>query len=75
MTRQIPHIVTIACDHLDPSPVVERFDTEAEALDWLGDEIERRVNFEVQHSPYSLSDSDVDAIREQITELARIEQA
>jgi len=70
----IPHRVTYAIDSLDPSPVVMDFDSEWEALEWVGEEIERRVSFIVEHSPYSVDESELDAIREVETALCRIER-
>jgi hypothetical protein len=44
--------VTYAVDSLDPNPTVKTFDEEYEAIDWLGDEMSRRVDHVVQHSLY-----------------------
>ena len=70
----IPHRVTYAIDSLDPNPVVMDFESEWEALEWLGDEIERRVCHIVEHSPYTVDESELEAIRETETALARIER-
>jgi hypothetical protein len=69
-----PHRVTYAIDSLDPNPVVMEFDSEWEALEWLGDEMERRVSHIVEHSPYSVDEDELDAIRESETALCRIER-
>lgn len=68
------HRVTYAIDSLDPNPVVMDFESEWEALEWLGEEIERRVSHIVEHSPYTVDESELEAIRETETELARIER-
>jgi len=70
----ISHRVTYAVDSLDPNPVVMEFDSEWEALEWVGEEIERRVSYTVEHSPYSVDESELDAIREVETALCRIEK-
>lgn len=70
----IPHKVTIACDSLDPNPVVMEFETEWEALDWLGEEIQRRVSFEVEHSPYAIGEQELNEIEETVSYLAHIER-
>jgi len=70
----ISHRVTYAVDSLDPNPVVMDFDSEWEALEWVGEEIERRVSYTVEHSPYSVDESELDAIREVETALCRIEK-
>ena len=70
----IPHRVTYAIDSLDPNPVVVEFDSEWKALQWVGEEIERRVSFIVEHSPYSVDESELESIRETETALCRIEK-
>ena len=60
-------------DSLDPSPVIKTFDTESEALDWVSDETQRRVEHIVQHSPYSISEKEYDELLEQETLLVNIE--
>ena len=70
----ISHRVTYAIDSLDPNPVVVEFDSEWEALEWVGEEIERRVAHVVEHSPYSVDESELESIREVETTLCRIER-
>ena len=71
---QIMWKVTYAVDSLDPNPTVKTFDEEHEAIDWLGDEISRRVDHVVQHSPYSISESELVGIQETEASLARIDR-
>ena len=66
--------VTYAVDSLDPNPTVKTFDEEYEAIDWLGDEISRRVDYVMQHSPYSVSESELVGIQETEASLARIDR-
>ena len=42
-------------DYMDPNPDIRMFDTMQEAQDWVWDEVHRRVDHEVQHSPYTVS--------------------
>ena len=66
--------VTYAIDSLDPNPDQFTFDSEWEALDFASEEIERRVQFQVDHSPYAIDESDLDSMREIESTLVRIEQ-
>lgn len=66
--------VTYAIDSLDPNPVVETFEEEYEAIDWLNDETKRRVDHIVEHSPYSVSEEEYEQWHEQELALARIDR-
>tara|TARA_B100001250_G_C19624088_1_gene710734 strand:+ start:214 stop:435 length:222 start_codon:yes stop_codon:yes gene_type:complete len=50
--------VTYACDFLDPKPVVKTFDLFDEMQDWITEEVEQRVQWFVDHSPYSISEKE-----------------
>lgn len=50
--------VTYACDSLDPSPVVKTFDLFDEMSDWIEEEVERRVQFFVDHSQWSITNDE-----------------
>jgi len=67
--------VTYAIDSLDPNPDQWTFDSEWEALDFLSDEISRRVSYQVEHSPHAIaeSESEWEALHELESSLARIE--
>jgi len=67
--------VTYAIDSLDPAPTVKTFDSEWGAIEWLSDEIDSRVQFQVEHSPYIVSESELDELRVTEASLARIERA
>ena len=47
--------VTYKIDHLDNEPDVEYFDTMAEAHEWADEEMARRVEWAVNHSPYTVT--------------------
>ena len=66
--------VTYAIDTLDPNPTVRTFDHEYEAEEWLHDEVNRRVNFTVEHCPYKLSDREIINIEESEYSLVKLEK-
>lgn len=70
----MPYRVTYAIDSLDPNPIVKDFEDEWDASEWLFEEIQSRIDYQVQHSPYSLSEDEVDSLHEIETSLARIER-
>ena len=51
-------IVTAAIDSLDPSPEVIAFADVSEAQDWVSDEVELRVQHQIDHSPYPVTEAD-----------------
>ena len=65
--------VTYAIDSLDSQPDVIHFEEQWEALEFASEEMQRRVEFQVQHSTYALSEEDVRAIEEHETQLIRID--
>ena len=65
--------VTYAIDSLDSQPDVIHFEEQWEALEFASEEMQRRVEFQVQHSTYALSEEDVRAIEEHETQLMRID--
>ena len=50
--------VTYACDSLDPNPVVKTFSEWYEMQDWITEEVERRVQVFVDHSPFMVTDQE-----------------
>ena len=50
--------VTYACDSLDPNPVRKTFTEWYEMQDWITQEVERRVQFFVDHSPFMVTDQE-----------------
>lgn len=66
--------VTYAIDSLDPNPDTWIFDSEWEALDFLTDEIARRVAFQVEHSAHAIDESEWEALQELESSLARVER-
>ena len=56
--------VTYAADYMDPNPIVKLFDTEWEAQDWISAETECRVNHLIEHSPYPVSQKEIEHMYE-----------
>ena len=48
--------VTYCCDYLDSNPVIKTFDDYDEMQDWISEEVQARLDFFVQHSPYTISE-------------------
>ena len=66
--------VTYAIDSLDTKPVIKTFDEEYEALEWLHNEVQERMDYTVQHSPFSISEEEYKEIEENEYTLVRIEK-
>jgi len=66
--------VTYAIDSLDTNPVIKNFESEYEAEEWLNDEVQHRIDYTVQHSPYTISEEEYRDIEEYEYSLVRIEE-
>ena len=66
--------VTYAIDSLDPNPTIKIFEHEYEAEEWMNDEIQRRISYTVEHSPFSISEKEYEEIEENEHTLVRIEK-
>jgi|TARA_R100001460_G_scaffold28237_1_gene56605 hypothetical protein len=66
--------VTYAIDSLDTNPVIKIFESEYEALEFMNDEIQRRISYTVEHSPFSISEKEYQEIEENEHTLVRIEK-
>ena len=66
--------VTYAIDSLDTNPTVKTFETEYEAEEWLFDEVQERISWTVEHSPFSISEEEYQEIEEYEYSLVRIEK-
>ena len=51
--------VSYSIDIMDTKPTVKAFDTLDEAHDWINQEVAARVEFAVSHSPYTMSECDI----------------
>lgn len=68
-----PAVVTVASDSLDPFPDVIAFPSEWEATEWVADEVQRRIDHRVQHSPYPVTDEELQHWEEEEMQLIRLE--
>ena len=66
--------VTYAIDSLDTNPVIKTFETEYEAEEWLHNEVQERINWTVEHSPFTISEKEYKEIEENEYTLVRIEK-
>tara|TARA_R110002124_G_scaffold174192_1_gene341768 strand:+ start:376 stop:660 length:285 start_codon:yes stop_codon:yes gene_type:complete len=67
--------VTYAIDSLDPNPTIKYFDSYDEAENWLQEEVLHRVQWTVEHSPYSISEEELSQIEELEYSLVKFETA
>lgn len=56
--------VTYAVDSLDTNPTIKVFDCSYEAEDWIYQQVENAVSWQVEHSPYSISEDELEDLRE-----------
>lgn len=72
--RNLGRVATVTCavDSLDPSPDVLAFGCELEAIDWVEEEMVRRVEHIVAHSPYTIGEHELPAMHAQELELLKI---
>ena len=56
--------VTYAIDSLDPNPTIKIFEFHHEMEDWISEEVQHRVQWTVDHSPYSISEEELKQIEE-----------
>ena len=66
--------VTYASFPLDEKPVIKIFDEHYEMEEWVFDEVQRRMDYIVQHSPYTISEEEYREIEESEYSLIRIEE-
>jgi hypothetical protein len=67
------YVVTYAIDSLDPNPTRVAFLDESEMNDWVACNMAERVQHIVDHSAYSISEDEFDAIQESELFLVHIE--
>ena len=66
--------VTYASFPLDEKPVIKTFDEHYEMEEWIFDEVQRRMDYVVQHSPYTISEKEYKEIEEYEYSLVKIEE-
>lgn len=72
--RNLNYKVTYAIDYTDTNPTVKIFDCFSEAEDWIAEEVESRVSFQVQHSPYRITEEELDNLYIDEYQLMKIEE-
>ena len=66
--------VTYPCHEMDLKPTIKLFEFEYEALDWSHEEVQRRIDFTVQHSADTVSEEEYKQIEEYEYYLVRVEE-
>ena len=66
--------VTYAIDSLDTKPVIKTFDEHYDMEEWITEEVQHRIDYTVQHSPYTISEKEYQEIEEYEYSLVRIEE-
>ena len=72
MERQ--YQVTAAVAALDSNPTIKIFNEFYEMEDWIQEEMQQRMEWIVQHSPYSISEEEYQAIEEEEYTLFQIKE-
>jgi len=65
-------VVSASVDSMDPNPEVIAFDTYWGAQEWVDEEIARRVQHQIEHSPYAISEDERESLLEQESELFKV---
>ena len=65
--------VTYPVDSLDNKPTVKTFDDFYELEEWISEEVQHRIDYTVQHSPYTISEEEYKEIEEYEYSLIHIE--
>ena len=67
--------VTYPVDEMDyKNPTVKFFAFHHEMEDWVHEEVQRRIDFTVQHSPFTVSEEELKEIEEYEWYLVKIEE-
>jgi DUF438 domain-containing protein len=66
--------VTYASDYLDKNPTIKYFDLWDEMQDWIAEEVSNRVQWCVDHSPYSISEKELKELEEVEHSLIKIKE-
>jgi len=66
--------VTYAIDSLDSNPIIKIFDNHYDMEEWVHDEVQRRVEFQIEHSPFGVCDKEYRELEEYEYSLVRMEE-
>ena len=62
------------CYYTDSNPEIKYFDLWDELQDYIKEEVDRRVQFQVEHSPFSISKKEREEIEQEEYTLVKIEE-
>jgi len=63
-----------SCYYTDSNPEIKTFDLWDELQDYITEEVERRVQFRVENSPFSISEKERENIEQEEYTLVKIEE-
>ena len=63
-----------SCYYTDSNPDIKTFDDWDELQDYITEEVERRVQFRVENSPFSISEKEREDIEQEEYTLVKIEE-
>ena len=66
--------VTYAIDSLDTLPIIKTFDCHYDMEEWIHDEVQRRIDFCIQHNPFLIDERELNLMTEHEYSLVRIEE-
>ena len=66
--------VTYACDSLDPNPIVKIFNEFNEMSDWIEEEVSNRMDWIIQHSPWTISNDEWYELQENEYSLIKVKE-
>ena len=66
--------VTYASDYLDPNPIIKTFDSHYDMEEWVHDEVQRRIDFCIQHNPFLIDERELNLMTEHEYSLVKIEE-
>ena len=66
--------VTYASDYLDSNPTIKFFDEHYEMEEWVHDEVQRRIDFCIQHNPFLIDERELNLMTEHEYSLVRMEE-
>ena len=66
--------VTYPCHEMDSEPTVKYFAFHNEMEDWITEEVQHRIDYTVQHSPFTVSEEEYKEIEEYEYYLVKIEE-
>ena len=66
--------VTYAIDYNDPNPTIKYFDEWHTMQEWVDEEVQGRIDFQVQHSPFFINEKDLKDIEEVEYSLVKVDE-